>query len=105
MMQGDQYSVPFKISNGDGTPITAADVEIVEMMIGDIRKVWPHVGTFDATTNAFLFPIDQKESLGMMSTAQPVQARVYFKGGTVVGGRTGPVNIELSRSKEVLEVD
>lgn len=102
MMQGDQYYVPFYLTNQDGTPVTSAGVSVVEMMIGTIRKVWPTDGSYDAENHAFLFPVTQQESFSLLATAQPVQARVYFANGAVVGGKAGPVLIDLSRSREVL---
>ena len=41
IMQGDQYNIPFEISDSQGAAILPAQVESVEFSIGNMRKSYP----------------------------------------------------------------
>lgn len=102
IMQGDQYSIPIRIKAADGTIIEPSIVSSVEIMVGFIKKTYPGEITF-SDDDRWLFPLTQEESVKISSFKQPVQARIKFNGGDVVGGKYIPkLQITESRSKVIL---
>lgn len=102
MMQGDAYALPIEIQTADGlaTGETFADVEII---IGPIRRTLREGGlTYDASKQAFLFPLSQQETLALCTGIKPGQVRVRTRDGQVFGTSLGGVDVRKSMSKEVL---
>lgn len=104
VMQGDQYGIPFEITDKDGNLLTDASVDDVEIVIGDMRKTLADGEiTYSEADGAFLFPLTQKESFAMAERTQRVQVRVKIAGtDTVIGEDLGHVQITYAKSKEVL---
>lgn len=99
MMQGDSYSLKIYITQ-EGAPVTPAEAEAVEIMLGPYRKNYP--GELAHQDGFWLFPLSQAESLDMMSGRQPCQVRVKFTGGEVLGTEVGLIDVRDSLSREVL---
>ena len=104
VMQGDQYGIPFEITDKDGNLLTDVSVDDVEIVIGDVRKTLADGEiTYSEKEGAFLFPLTQAESFGMIERTQRVQVRVKLAGtDTVIGEDLGHVQITYAKSKEVL---
>ena len=99
IMQGDQYNIPFEISDSQGEAILPAQVESVEFSIGNMRKSYPDEVTYSG--GQYLFPITQQEAFSMQNSV-PVQIRVKFSNGDIVGASAGGINVAASISKAVL---
>lgn len=102
IMQGDQYNVPILIKAYDGTAINIDIVSDVEVMIGKLRKRYPGEITYSTERNRWIFPLTQDESFALATSRQPVQVRIKFNNGDVVGVNVGEIKIGYSRSREVL---
>lgn len=99
MMQGDQYELEFEIELDDGTPITDEMTEEVEFAFGGIRKT-----TADGVHYAdglWLLPLSQRETFRLKSK-EPMQVRVKFADGSVVGAGIAYEEVKKSMSKVVL---
>lgn len=102
MMQGDQYRIPIAVKNEDGTFLTQQEVEDVEVTVGQIRKRLSRGEIeFDQAESVFYVYVAQKETFSMRGNT-PVQVRILFPGGDVVGVRLGKINFAQSASKAVL---
>jgi len=100
IMQGDQYGIPFNITDGEDiaiTPETASDIEIA---IGQIVKRYS-TGEIEFNNDYWIFPLTQSETF-MLQYPQDVQVRVKFLNGEIIGERFGKIDITESKSKEVL---
>jgi len=98
IMQGDAYSIPVCIRNGD-TEILPGAVETVEIAIGSIIKKYPGEIAF---SDHWMFPLTQQETFGLTPGLQPVKVRVKFVGGEISGTNCGCVSVNASVSREVL---
>lgn len=83
MMQGDTYWLPFVIRQG-GTLITPDLVDNVELTIGSVSRFYPN--SVEYSTDQWQFPLAQGQSFSFPRGRLPVQVRVQFKDGSVVGG-------------------
>lgn len=80
MQQGDQYSIRITIRKEE-TALAPEDVEGVKVKIGNIEHRYPDGSlTYDTTTEAWLFPVTQEQTLSLLGT-QPAQVQVNL-GGT-----------------------
>lgn len=103
IMQGDQYAIVFT-GTQDGEALDLSKIEMIEFIVGKLRKVYPGEVTTDTDGN-FLFPLTQEETFGFKGAAQPVQIRVKFTGTlepVIIGTSAGAVRVEDSISKVVL---
>ena len=103
IMQGDQYALMFT-GKLNGQPLDMSMVEWVEIVVGNLRKVYPGEVTVD-DNGKFRFPLTQEETFAFRQRQIPWQARVKFTGSTtpaVFGSRTTLIRVEESLSKEVL---
>jgi len=98
IMQGDAYSIPVRIKSGD-VEITPEMVEAVEIVIGSIIKTYPNEISY---ADCWSFPLTQQETFQLMPSLQPMQIRVKFNSGDVVGFDCGCISINDSKSKVVL---
>lgn len=100
IMQGDAYGIPMTIKL-NGAAISPEDVEDVEITLGNTPKHYLGGGvTFD--NGAWAYQLGQLESFRLRDQAD-VQVRVkLLDGTTVIGKKLHAVNIEESKSKEVL---
>lgn len=103
MMQGDQYKLPIELKDTDGTFITQEEVKDLEVFVGKTRKMLSKGEiVFEPLEDVFYVSLTQKETF-MMRGEVPVQARVLFLSGDVVGVDLGKINFTESTSKVVLK--
>jgi hypothetical protein len=103
MMQGDQYRLPIELKDADGTFVTREEVKDLEIFVGTTRKVLSKGEIeFEPHENVFYVYLTQKETF-MMRGDVPVQARVLFLSGDVVGIDLGKLNFTQATSKVVLK--
>ena len=100
MVQGDTYWLPFVIRQGD-TLITPDLVDNVELTIGSVSRFYPN--SVEYNTDRWQFPLTQKQSLSFPRGRLPVQVRVLFKDGSVVGGKGEPVDVHGHISRYFFE--
>lgn len=98
IMQGDAYSIPIRIRSGN-VEITPDMVESIEFVIGSITKSYPNEVSF---TDSWQFPLTQEESFQLSPNMQPLQIRIKFLSGEIIGRKYGCISIESSISKAVL---
>lgn len=79
-MQGDAYYLPLS-----GTGFTLGEVDLIEFVIGQLRKTYPGEVGYDKDTALFLFPLSQQETY-LLSGPVIGQARVKFKNAQGVLG-------------------
>lgn len=103
MMQGDQFRLPIELSyESDGSPVTAEQVQDVEVCVGRVRKTMSDGVSFDSNTSRFYVYLTQNETFTMRNEVA-VQARILFKSGDVLGIKLGIVVFDKSASREVLK--
>jgi hypothetical protein len=101
IMQGDEYPLRFKITS-DEEPINIDDVEIVEIVIGNVKRKYPDYIYFDKINDEFVFNITQEMTFALAG-AQDMQVRIKFKNsGWVFGEKMEKLQVVPSNSKEVL---
>lgn len=100
IMQGDEYPISFKIKM-HGKPVDINTIEMIEFVIGSMTKKYPDTVYYDTDSSKFKVFLSQEETFAI-TTPIPVQVRVKFNSGDVVGRNLGNVNITKSLSKEVL---
>ena len=103
IMQGDQYAIEFR-GTQDGKPLDLSKIELIEFVVGGLRKVYPGEVTVDEA-GLFLFPLSQEETFGFQTRLLSGQVRVKFVGSAkpvVIGLPTGMISVQTSTSKEVL---
>ena len=86
--QGDAVNNPVTITIGeetlDGDDVALMDV--IEFMIGHcVRKVVPADESWSSTAEAFLFPLDQADTLRIRPGIYDFDCRVKFSNGSVMG--------------------
>lgn len=79
-MQGDAYYLPLS-----GTGFTLGEVDLIEFVIGQLRKTYPGEVGYDKDNALFLFPLSQQETY-LLSGPVIGQARVKFKNAQGVLG-------------------
>ena len=101
IMQGDQYAIVFT-GTQDGEPLDLSKIEMIEFIVGNLRKIYP--GEVTANDGKFYFPMTQEETLNFKSAMQSVQIRVKFLGAepVVVGVPIGGIRVTDAISKVVL---
>ncbi len=102
IMQGDQYAIVFT-GTQDGAPLDLSKIEMIEFIVGKLRKIYPGEVTTDEDGN-FLFPLTQEETFQFKSASQAVQIRVKFTGAepVVIGTSIESIRVSDSISKVVL---
>lgn len=98
IMQGDAYNIPVRIRSGK-VEITPEMVDAVEIAVGSIVKKYPSEITF---SDYWEVPLTQQETFQLMPSLQPMQIRVKFRSGDVVGFDCGCISVNNSKSKAVL---
>ena len=101
IMQGDQYAIVFT-GTQDGAPLDLSKIEMIEFIVGKLRKIYP--GEVTENDGKFYFPLTQEETLDFKSAMQSVQIRVKFLGAepVVVGVPIGGIRVTDAISKVVL---
>nr|DAM92045.1 MAG TPA: hypothetical protein [Caudoviricetes sp.] len=102
IMQGDQYAIVFT-GTQDGAPLDLSKIEMIEFIVGKLRKIYPGEVATDTDGN-FLFPLTQEETFQFKSASQAVQIRVKFTGSApvVIGTSIEGIRVSDSISKVVL---
>lgn len=102
IMQGDQYAIVFT-GTQDGAPLDLSKIEMIEFIVGKLRKIYPGEVTTDEDGN-FLFPLTQEETFQFKSAYQAIQIRVKFTGAepVVIGTSIEGIRVSDSISKVVL---
>lgn len=100
MMQGDTYWLPFVIRQGS-TLITPDLVDNVELAIGSVSRFYPN--SVEYSTDQWQFPLTQDQSFSFPRGRLPVQVRVQFKDGSVVGGKGDPIDVRGSVSRYLFQ--
>ena len=98
MVQGDAYSIDVEISN-NGILLTADDVSLVEVALLNLIKTYPGEVTF--SDGKFRFPVTQAETFGLPALC-PVQVRVKFPGGDVIGSDMQQIDVMRALSRAVI---
>lgn len=98
MIQGDAYNIELTIKN-QGEPLAVERVETVEVVLGGLRRVYPDEVSY--SDGKFLFPVTQEETFHLPPMC-PMQVRVKFVGGDVIGAPAQIINVAASLSKAVL---
>lgn len=101
VMQGDQYAIVFT-GTQDGAPLDLSKIEMIEFIVGKLRKIYP--GEVTANDGKFYFPLTQEETFQFKSASQAVQIRVKFTGSApvVIGTSIEGIRVSDSISKVVL---
>lgn len=102
IMQGDQYAIVFT-GTQDGAPLDLSKIEMIEFIVGKLRKVYPGEVATDTDGN-FLFPLTQEETFQFKSASQAVQIRIKFTGAepVIIGTSIEGIRVSDSISKVVL---
>ena len=98
MTQGDAYNLEISITNR-GEALDVETVEQVEVTLLNLTRSYPEEVTY--SNGKFLFPVTQTETFKLPPVC-PMQVRVKFKGGDVIGSPSRMVNVAASLSKAVL---
>jgi len=103
LRRGNTYNLEIRILI-DGLALTAGDVNVVEFMFDDLRKVYSETSldgvTFD--TDHFIIPFTQEETFSLNKKSIQYQARIKFTNGDVKGTPVKTANIYESLSQEVI---
>lgn len=98
MVQGDAYSIDVTVKN-QGEPLAVENVELVEITLLNLTRSYPDEVTY--SDGKFHFPVTQEETFRLPPVC-PMQVRVKFTGGDVVGSRIQMVEVAGAISKAVL---
>lgn len=101
IMQGDQYAIVFT-GVQDGAPLDLSKIEMIEFIVGKLRKIYP--GEVTENDGKFYFPLTQEETFQFKSASQAVQIRVKFTGAepVIIGTSIEGIRVSDSISKVVL---
>ena len=98
MVQGDAYSIDVTVKN-QGVALAVDNVEQVEITLLNLTRSYP--GDVTYSDGKFRFPITQEETFKLPPVC-PMQVRVKFIGGDVIGSKIQMVEVSGSISKAVL---
>lgn len=98
MVQGDAYSMDVEITNL-GEPLNIAGVGKVEISLAFLQKSYPDEVTY--SDGKFRFPLTQAETFKLPPKC-PMQVRVKFASGDVLGSEMQQVDVLRSISKVVI---
>ena len=101
MMQGDSYSLAFRVLNNAKAAVTPDDIQDMEITIGHIRKTYKSAQIV-YNNGKWLFPLSQEETFGYWPKAVKAQCRILWANGVLEGKPIHGVRVNESISKEVL---
>ena len=101
MMQGDSYKLGFQILNNAGNPVTPADVNDVEITIGNLSKTYTK-NMLVFNSGLWMFPLSQDETFNYVPAAVKGQVRILWANGVLEGKPVYGLRMDESTSKEVL---
>ena len=94
MVQGDAYSIDVEITN-EGQALSPSAVSLVEIALLN----YPGDVTF--SDGKFHFPLTQTETFGL-PTVCPMQVRVKFPSGDVIGSEMQQIDVKRALSRAVI---
>lgn len=101
MMQGNACYLGVTLLNSAGATVAPADVQDVEISIGDMKKTY--LGEeLTYSSGVWLFPLSQGESFRQRPGPLRAQVRVAWANGVVEGCPLPGVYVDESISREVL---
>lgn len=98
MVQGDAYSLAVTVKN-NGQAVEIDDIEKVELTLLYLQKYYP--GQITYADGKFYFPLAQEETFRLPKVC-PMQIRVKFKSGDVLGSEKKQIDVSAALSKAVL---
>ena len=98
MVQGDAYSIEVEITN-EGQTLSPPAVSLVEIALLNLVKTYPGDVTF--SDGKFHFPLTQTETFGL-PTVCPMQVRVKFPSGDVIGSEMQQIDVKRALSRAVI---
>ena len=99
MTQGDSYSIDITIEN-EGKTLDISEIELVEITLLNLTKTYPEEVSF--SDGAFHFPLSQEETMNLVPLLCPMQVRVKFTSGDVIGSEIQKIDVQRVLSKAVL---
>ncbi|MCC8079612.1 MAG: hypothetical protein LIO57_06105 [Oscillospiraceae bacterium] len=101
--QGDAYSLPVALTL-NGSALSGESVETAEFCLGrSLRKLYPQEVTFSADDGCFYIPLSQEETFALPPEAAPLDVRVKFPDGQVMGAKApGYIQVVCALSREEL---
>ena len=101
IMQGDQYKIPFSITDAKGRVLTDEQLDDVEICVGLIKYHKPDI-VYNSLLQTWDFPLLQSESFRIAEEKVPVKIRVKTVDNEIIGIDLGKINVFESISKEEL---
>lgn len=101
IMQGDQYKIPFSITDAKGQILTDEQLDDVEICVGLIKYHKPDV-VYNSLLQVWEFPLVQEQSFRIAQEKVPVKIRVKTIDNKIIGIDLGKINVFQSISKEEL---
>lgn len=100
IMQGDAYGIAVKLKDKEGAVLTDTSVSSVVVVFGGVTKVYPGEVVWNADEQAFIYPMEQEETLEYVGP-QRLEIRAKFADGNVVGRHIETVDTDYSSDREV----
>lgn len=82
--QGDQYAIPITVKR-NGTVQTSESIEALEVIFAGMRKLYPGEIVYQPDSQAFMFPLNQSESLALLADTYDVLGRAHYTDDTISG--------------------
>ena len=101
MMQGDACYLGIRITNNAGNPVTPADIQDVEIVIGPLRKTYRNA-QLTHKDGLWFFPLTQQESFSCPDRNLNAQVRLRWANGAVEGRPIMGICVDESFSREVI---
>ena len=98
MVQGDEYSLDITISNR-GEALDIEDVAEIEFTLLNLVKMYP--GAVSYANGKFKFPLTQEETFKLPPIC-PMQIRVKFRSGDIIGSEMKKISVKNSLSRTVI---
>ena len=92
------YSIEVEITN-EGQALSPPAVSLVEIALLNLVKTYPGDVTF--SDGKFHFPLTQPETFGL-PTVCPMQVRVKFPSGDVIGSEMQQIDVKRALSRAVI---
>lgn len=83
--QGDSYLLPITVTVNGGN-LNIKEIEMVEIFLGKLRKLYPDEVSYDSENREFLVPLTQRDTMSMPAGRYAeLDVRFKFVTGEVVG--------------------
>lgn len=101
--QGDQYLIPITVKR-NGVVQTSSEIDRMEVIIGSIRKEYPENMEYHSSSQKFLFPLNEEESLTLPANVYDVMCRPLYSDGTIIGWKSaGSLQVVEMKGAEQIE--